>query len=42
MEDNALNREIAVEMLESTGAVVESAFDGAEGAAICGGAGRIL
>ena len=33
MEDNALNREIAVEMLESTGAVVESAFDGAEGAA---------
>ena len=33
VEDNALNREIAVEMLESTGAVVESAFDGAEGAA---------
>lgn len=33
MEDNVLNREIAVEMLESTGAVVESACDGAEGAA---------
>ena len=33
VEDNALNREIAVEMLESAGAVVESACDGAEGAA---------
>ena len=33
MEDNALNREIAMEMLESAGAVVESACDGAEGAA---------
>ena len=33
VEDNVLNREIAVEMLESTGAVVESACDGAEGAA---------
>lgn len=43
MEDNALNREIAMEMLESVGAVVESACDGAEGAAkICGGAGGIL
>ena len=30
---NALNREIAMEMLESAGAVVESACDGAEGAA---------
>ena len=33
VEDNALNREIAMEMLESAGAVVESACDGAEGAA---------
>ncbi len=33
VEDNALNREIAMEMLESVGAVVESACDGAEGAA---------
>ena len=33
VEDNALNREIAMEMLESAGAVVESACDAAEGAA---------
>ena len=33
VEDNALNREIAVELLESAGAVVESACAGAEGAA---------
>ena len=33
VEDNALNREIAMEMLESAGAVVESACDGAEGVA---------
>lgn len=33
VEDNVLNREIAVEMLATTGAVIDIACDGAEGAA---------
>ncbi|WP_105205116.1 response regulator [Neobittarella massiliensis] len=38
VEDNALNREVATELLEDTGAVIDTAVDGAQGLAAFAGA----